>query len=127
MVHFRVGGESRTEEAGHGEQELTQPENVHSFPFIKYLVEWGQDSEYLNHNCKQKWKEGLGITMTSSPPFSSGLSGPHPQHTEEHWDVRNRDPHVMGPKEAGSGKISLALPLRLIVINSPPSAQRGQL
>lgn len=74
-------GEFRTEEAGHGEQELTQPENVHSFPFIKYLVEWGQDSEYLNHNCKQKWKEGLVIPMTSFPPlFKWAEWPPSPAH-----------------------------------------------
>lgn len=50
------------EQAGHVDRNESNQDEI-SFPFIKRLV-LGEDSEYLNHNCKQKWRKGLGVPIT---------------------------------------------------------------
>lgn len=70
------------EQAGHGDRnEPNQDEITVSF-FIKRLV-LREDSEYLDHNCKQKWRKGLGVPITSSPllSFISWRRAPSPQHS----------------------------------------------
>lgn len=61
------------QQAGHGDRnEPNQDEITVSF-FIKRLV-LREDSEYLDHNCKQKWRKGLGVPITSSPLLSFKLA-----------------------------------------------------
>lgn len=47
------------------------------FPFYK-MPNVGEDSEYLNHNCKQKWRKGAWSAYDSIPPFLNWLRSPIP-------------------------------------------------
>lgn len=67
------------EQAGHGDRNEPNQDEITVSLFIKRLV-LGEDSEYLNHNCKQKWRKGLGVPMTSSP-LLSWLRTPSPQNS----------------------------------------------
>ena len=56
------------EQAGHRDRSEPNQDEITVSLFIKCLV-LGEDSEYLNHNCKQKWRKGLGVSITSPPLF----------------------------------------------------------
>ena len=56
------------EQAGPRDRSDPNQDEITVSLFIKCLV-LGEDSEYLNHNCKQKWRKGLGVSITSPPLF----------------------------------------------------------
>lgn len=84
------------EQAGHGTG-MNPTRQDHSFPFIKRLV-LGKDSENLNHNCKQKWRKGLGAPIIPSPTFKLAEG---PQFSAQYESRSGVSDTFMGPQGAG--------------------------
>lgn len=84
------------EQAGHGTG-MNPTRQDHSFPYIKRLV-LGKDSENLNHNCKQKWRRGLGAPIIPSPTFKLTEV---PQFSAQYERRSGVSDTFMGPQGAG--------------------------
>lgn len=84
------------EQAGHRDRNEPNQDEITVSLFIKCLV-LGEDSEYLNHNCKQKGRKGLGVSITS-PPLLSRRRAPSPQHSMK--GDAGCQTTVMGPRGA---------------------------
>lgn len=95
MVHF-VEGVPEWNRLGMGTG-MNSTRRNHSFPFIKRLV-LGEDSENLNHNCKQKWRKGLRVPVTHRPSFKLAEG---PQFLAQYERKSRASDTFMSPQGAG--------------------------